>query len=227
MTNDQSQNIISPIVSPAQLKLDHTLKLGVMASGSGSNFEAIARCINNGQLNAQIQVLIYNNPQAKVKDRAERLGIPAVLLNHRDFKSREELDKTIVKVLQENKVEWVIMAGWMRIITRVLLDAFPHQVINIHPSLLPSFRGTHAVEQALAAGVKISGCTVHLATLDVDNGPILIQAAVPVLPDDTPENLHARIQVQEHKIFPQAIALAATLHNTESIGIVQEYDGII
>ena len=209
MTQNQSQNIISPLLSPEQLKSDHTLKLGVMASGSGSNFEVIAQCINHGELNAQIQVLIYNNPQAKVKERAERLGIQAVLLNHRAFKGREELDENIVKVLQENEVEWVIMAGWMRIITHVLLDAFPNKVINIHPSLLPSFKGTHAVEQALAAGVKISGCTVHIATLDVDSGPILIQAAVPVLPDDTPETLHARIQVQEHKIFPQAIALVA------------------
>ena len=207
----QSQNIISPLLSPEQLQLDQTLKLGVMASGSGSNFEVIAQCINHGELNAQIQVLIYNNPKAKVKERAEYLGIPAVLLNHRAFKSREELDENIVRVLQENEVEWVIMAGWMRIITHVLLEAFPNKVINIHPSLLPSFRGTHAIEQALAAGVKITGCTVHMVTLDVDSGPILMQSAVPILPNDTPETLLARIQVQEHRIFPQAIALAAKL----------------
>ena len=207
----QSPNIISPSLSPGQLQLDQTLKLGVMASGSGSNFEVIAQSINHGELNAQIQVLIYNNPQAKVKERAEYLGIPTILLDHRTFKSREELDQNIVRVLQENQVEWVIMAGWMSIITQVLLDAFPNKVINIHPSLLPSFRGTHAVEQALAAGVKITGCTVHLVTLDVDSGPILMQSAVPILPNDTPETLLARIQVQEHIIFPQAIALAAKL----------------
>jgi phosphoribosylglycinamide formyltransferase-1 len=102
----------------------------------------------------------------------------------------------------------------MRIVTPVLIEAFSHRVINIHPSLLPSFRGVRAVEQALEAGVKITGCTVHIATLEVDSGPILIQAAVPILPDDTPETLHARIQVQEHKIFPQAIALAAKRFGT-------------
>ena len=107
------------------------------------------------------------------------------------------------------KVDWVIMAGWMRIVTPVLLQAFPNRVINIHPSLLPSFRGVRAIEQALAAGVKITGCTVHIATVDVDSGPILIQASVPILDRDTPETLHARVQIQEHKILPQAIALAA------------------
>ncbi|MGB3207930.1 MAG: phosphoribosylglycinamide formyltransferase, partial [Crinalium sp.] len=106
-------------------------------------------------------------------------------------------------------VEWVIMAGWMRLITQVLLDNFPNQVINIHPSLLPSFKGVRAVEQALKAGVKIAGCSVHLVSLEVDSGPILMQSAVPVLPNDTHETLHARIQLEEHRILPQAIALAA------------------
>lgn len=200
--------LISPLVSPAELKLDKPLKLGIMASGSGTNFEALAQAIAEGQLNAQIQVLIYNNPEAKVKLRAEKWQIPAVLLNHRQVK-REELDQKIVAVLQQYQVEWVVMAGWMRIVTPVLLDAFPNRVINIHPSLLPSFPGVHGVEEALEAGVKITGCTVHIATPEVDNGPILIQAAVPVLADDTPETLHARIHVQEYKILPQAIAIAA------------------
>ena len=131
------------------------------------------------------------------------------MLNHRDCKSREELDTKIVKTFQEYDVEWVVMAGWMRIVTKVLLDAFPDRVINIHPSLLPSFPGIRAVEQALTAKVKITGCTVHIARLEVDSGPILMQAAVPVLPDDTAETLHARIQVQEHKIMLGAIALIA------------------
>jgi phosphoribosylglycinamide formyltransferase-1 len=201
--------IVSPQLSAKELELDSPLKLGVMASGSGTNFKAIAQSIAAGELKAKIEVLIYNNPQAKAKEKAESWQVPAVLLNHRDYQQREALDREIVQVLQDYQVEWVIMAGWMRIVTPVLLQAFPNRVINIHPSLLPSFRGVRAVEQALAAGVKITGCTVHLATLDVDSGPILIQAAVPVLPDDTAETLHARIQIQEHKIFPQAIALAA------------------
>ena len=185
------------------------LKLGILASGSGSNFEVIAQAIQNQQLNAQVQVLIYNNPEAKAAARAEKYGIPSILLNHRDCKSREELDTKIVKTFQEHDVEWVIMAGWMRIVTQVLLDAFPDKVVNIHPSLLPSFPGIRSVEQALKAGVKITGCTVNIALLEVDSGPILMQAAVPILPDDTAETLHARIQVQEHKIMVGAIALIA------------------
>jgi phosphoribosylglycinamide formyltransferase 1 len=204
-----SLSLISPALQPEDLKLDRTIKLGVMASGSGTNFEALARAIANQELNAQFQVSIYNNPAAQVKQRAEKWNVPAVLLDHRDYKRREDLDREIVKVFQQNQVEWVIMAGWMRIVTSVLLEAFPNRVINIHPSLLPSFKGVRAVEQALEAGVKITGCTVHIASLEVDSGPILLQAAVPVLPDDTPETLHDRIQVQEHLIFAPAIALAA------------------
>jgi phosphoribosylglycinamide formyltransferase 1 len=188
------------------------LKLGVLASGSGSNFEVIAQAIQNQKLNARVHVLIYNNPEAKAATRAEKYGIPSIILNHRDCKSRAELDTKIVKTLQEHDVEWVIMAGWMRIVTQVLLDAFPDKVMNIHPSLLPSFPGIRAVEQALKAGVKITGCTVHIARLEVDSGPILMQAAVPILPDDTAETLHARIQVQEHKIMVGAIALIADLN---------------
>ena len=214
MTDSVSSAIISPPYTLEQLKLDKTIKLGVMASGSGSNFEAIAKAIQQGELNAQIEVLIYNNPKAKVKERAEKYGIPAVLLNHRDFNSREALDQAIVDVFHQNQVEWVVMAGWMRIITKVLLSAFPQRVINIHPSLLPSFKGIKAVEQALAAKVKVTGCTVHLVNLEVDSGPILMQSAVPILPDDTPETLYQRIQIQEHLIITRAIALAAKKSRT-------------
>lgn len=201
--------LISPAIAPEELKLAETLSLGILASGSGSNFAAIAKAIEAGQLNAKIQVLIYNKPKAKAAERAKNLGIPAVLLNHKHYNSREELDLAIVKILQEYKANWVIMAGWMRIVTATLLDAFGDRIINIHPSLLPSFPGIKAVEQALAAGVKVTGCTVHLVCVEVDSGPILMQAVVPILPDDTPDTLHARIQVQEHRIFPPAIALAA------------------
>jgi phosphoribosylglycinamide formyltransferase-1 len=183
--------------------------LGVLASGNGSNLEAIANAINNGELNARITVLIYNNPDAFCATRAERLGIPAVLLDHRLYKNREDLDAAIIEVLRQHSVELAIMAGWMRVITQVLLDAFPHRVLNIHPSLLPSFPGIHAAEQALKYGVKIAGCTVHIVSLEVDSGPILLQASVPVLDDDTPDSLQQRIQVQEHIIYPKAIAAYA------------------
>lgn len=212
MKNQESQSIISPSLSQAELTIKQTVKLGVLASGSGSNFEVIAQRIEEGKLNAEIPVLIYNNPDAKVKERAKKFNIPTVLLNHRDFKRREDLDATIVKVFQEYGVQWVIMAGWMRVVTSVLLNAFPNQVINIHPSILPSFKGIRAIEQAIDAKVKVTGCTVHIASLEVDSGEILMQAAVPVLPNDTPETLHARVQIQEHIIFPQAIALAINNH---------------
>ena len=207
---NSTASLISPEIGFGAIAPTHPpLKLGVLASGSGSNFEVIAQAIQQGQLNAEIPILIYNNPEAKAAARAEKYGIPSILLNHRDCKSREELDTKIVKTFQEYDIEWVVMAGWMRIVTKVLLDAFDDKVINIHPSLLPSFPGIRAVEQALAAKVKITGCTVHIAHLEVDSGPILMQAAVPVFPDDTPETLHARIQVQEHKIMLGAIALIA------------------
>lgn len=207
---DSTLNLISPQVSLNQMRNSKPLKLGIMASGSGSNFEAIAQSIKDGQLNANIEVLVYNNPGIKTVARAEKWGVPAVLLNHRTYKRREDLDTAIVEVMRQYEVEMVVMAGWMRIVTPVLINAFPNRLINIHPSLLPSFKGVRAVEQAIAAGVKITGCTVHFVSLEVDSGSILIQAAVPVLPDDTPETLHARIQIQEHQILPQAIALAAT-----------------
>jgi phosphoribosylglycinamide formyltransferase-1 len=191
--------LISPPLPTVWPRFEQPLNLGVMASGNGSNLEAIAQAIQRGDLHAQIQVVIYNKPGAKVAERAARLGLPAVLLNHRQYISREDLDSDIVTTLRAYGGDWVIMAGWMRCVTAVLIDAFPGRVLNIHPSLLPSFPGLHAVDQALAAGVTVAGCTVHHVEL----------AVVPVEPGDTVETLQARIQVQEHRIYPAAIALAA------------------
>ncbi|MEH1872610.1 phosphoribosylglycinamide formyltransferase [Nostoc sp.] len=210
---DSTLSLVSPSTSDICQQVA-PLKLGIMASGNGSNFDVVAQAIQDGQLNAQIQVLIYNNPSAKAAVKATKRGVEAVLLNHRNYQSREEFDQKIVQTLQHYNVEWVILAGWMRLLTSVFIDAFPDKIINIHPSLLPSFKGIHAVEQALASGVKITGCTVHIACLEMDSGPILMQAAVPVLPDDTAETLHARIQIQEHQILPLAIALAASSSKT-------------
>ncbi len=205
-----SPSLVSPDIPNNSQASSKPIKLGIMASGNGSNFEAVARAIKNGQLNAQIQVLIYNNPDAYAAVRADNWKIKSVLINHRDYKHREELDKQIVQTLHQHGVEWVIMAGWMRLVTQVLIDAFPQKIINIHPSLLPSFKGVRAIEQAIEAKVKITGCTVHLVSLEMDSGKILMQAAVPVLPDDTSDTLHARIQIQEHRILPPAIALAVS-----------------
>ncbi len=208
MNNPLTSAIISPDLNLEELKLDKTIKLGVMASGSGSNFEAIAKAIEAGSLNAKVEVLIYNNPTAKVKQRAEKYNVPHKLLNHREFSSREALDQAIVNVFKEYDVDWIVMAGWMRIVTNELLEAYPQRVINIHPSLLPSFKGINAIEQALEAKVKMTGCTVHLVDLEVDSGQILIQAAVPILPDDDSDSLHQRVQVQEHRIMTRGIAIA-------------------
>jgi phosphoribosylglycinamide formyltransferase-1 len=202
-------SLISPDISLETSQPRKVLKLGVMASGNGSNFEVVAQAIQAGKLNAKIQVLIYNNPTAKAAERSKNHGVEAVLLNHRDYKKREALDQEIVKTFNQYDVDLVIMAGWMRLVTQELIDAFPDRIINIHPSLLPSFKGVRAVEQALEAGVTITGCTVHLLRLEMDSGPIIMQAAVPVLPDDTAETLHARIQIQEHRILPLAIASLA------------------
>lgn len=211
---------ISPLLNPEWLDScpprGQALRLGVLASGTGSNFVAIAQAIAQKRLNAQIQVLVYNNPGAKVGDRADEWGVTKVLCDHREFREREGCDRRILEVLQAHQVEWVIMAGWMRVVTPILIDAFPGRMVNIHPSLLPSFPGTRGVENALKQGVKVTGCTVHLVTLAVDQGPILMQAAVPILPDDSKETLLERIHAQEHCIFPQAIALAATLEQTHN-----------
>jgi len=202
-------SLISPPLNLSDISQPRCLRLGVMASGSGSNFEAIAVAIAQNQLNADVKLVIYNNPDATVKERADLFGVPHLLLNHRDYPSREALDADIVKQFRQAGVEWVIMAGWMRIVTPVLLEAFSGRILNIHPSLLPNFRGVRAIEQALAAGVKVSGCTVHYAEAEVDSGPIVAQAVVPILPGDTVETLHTRIQAQEHRLFPLAIAIAA------------------
>ncbi|RMF26082.1 MAG: phosphoribosylglycinamide formyltransferase [Cyanobacteria bacterium J083] len=205
MLNDY---LISPPQITKTINLTQPLRLGVMASGNGSNFAALAAAISRGELPGEIVVVIYNNPAAKVKLRAEQLGIPAILLNHRQYNTREALDEAIAAELKARNVNWVIMAGWMRIVTTTLINQFPQRIINIHPSLLPSFKGIRAIEQALAAGVKITGCTVHLVSPEVDSGKILIQAAVPILPEDDAVTLHQRVQVQEHRILPLGIKLA-------------------
>lgn len=204
---DTTSHLISPPVPSPLFVPGKPLKLGVLASGSGSNFEAIARTIGDGKLNAQIEILIHNNPKAGVIRRAEKFDVPAILVNHREYNTREAFDAAVVKTLNQYDLDLIVFAGWMRIATRVLVEAFPHKMINLHPALLPSFPGIRGVEQTLEAGVKITGCTVHFVELEVDRGPILMQAAVPVTPDDTRETLHRRIQVLEHQILVGAIAL--------------------
>ncbi len=197
------QSLVSPAIAPTSPA--SPVRLGILASGNGSNFEAIAQAIDQGHLAAELAVVIYNNPDAGVASRAARWQVPAILHDHRQFDSRAALDQTLVNTLRSHTVDWVIMAGWMRRVTQHLIEAFPNRMLNIHPSLLPSFPGLRAVEQALDAGVKIAGCTVHYVELAVDSGPIVMQAAVPVHADDTAASLQQRIQAQEHRIYPAAI----------------------
>jgi phosphoribosylglycinamide formyltransferase 1 len=179
------------------------VKIGVLASGQGSNFQAIVDQTKDTP--AQFAVVVYNNPEAPVRLRAEKLGIPAIFLDHRQFATREALDQAILEVLGEYGVELVLMAGWMRLVTSVLVDAYRGRMVNIHPSLLPSFRGIRAVEQALEYGVQLTGCSVHFVDLEVDSGPIIAQEAVPILTNDTLETLSQRIHEAEHRIYPQVV----------------------
>lgn len=180
-----------------------------MASGHGSNFEAVVQACRGGALQAEVALLVVNRPDCGAQQRAERLGIAWQLLDHRRFASRESLDQALIAAFRAAAIDLVVMAGWMRIVTPLLIDAFPDRLVNIHPSLLPSFRGVDAIGQALASGVRLTGCTAHLVRPEVDSGPVLVQAAVPVLEGDDHDSLAARIQRQEHRILPLAIALAA------------------
>jgi len=185
------------------------LRLGVLASGGGTNLQAIIDRSQDGSLSAEIAVVITNNPGAGALERAAKAGIKTLCINHRDYPTREAFDRAMIAALQEHGVELVVLAGFMRIITQTFIAAFPDRVINIHPALLPAFPGLHVQQQALDYGARFSGCTVHFVDGGVDTGPILIQAVVPVLPDDDAETLAARILEQEHRIYPRAIQLIA------------------
>ena len=184
-------------------------RLAVLASGQGSNFEALVAACRSQHLNAQVVLLVVNNPGCGAEQRAARLGIPCQRINHRDHPNRASLDSAMISACQQAQVDLVVMAGWMRIVTPLLVEAYPDRLLNIHPSLLPSFRGLDAVGQALAAGVQLTGCPAHLVRPEVDAGPVLVQAAVAVLAGDDHRSLSARIQRQEHRILPLAVALAA------------------
>ncbi len=185
------------------------LKIGVLASGRGSNFQAIIDEIESGRIIAKIEILIVDNSDAYAIERAKKHGIPYMYIDPKEFKTKEAFYEKIRDELLSKGVELVILAGFMRIVKKPLLDAFPNRIMNIHPALLPSFPGLHGQKQAVDYGVRISGCTVHFVDEGVDSGPIIIQAAVPVHPDDTEDSLSERILKVEHKIFPEAIRFFA------------------
>jgi phosphoribosylglycinamide formyltransferase 1 len=185
------------------------LKLGVLISGSGSNLQSIIDNIEKGILKATIKIVICNNPHSFGVNRAQKHGLPVVVLKHEDFRTREDFDTELIRILKSNEIDLIVLAGFMRILTPVFLKAFPQKIINIHPALLPSFPGIHGQKDAFEYGVKFSGCTVHFVDEGVDTGPIIIQSVVPVFQDDTRETLAARILKEEHRIYPQAIQFFA------------------
>ena len=185
------------------------MRLGVLASGSGSNLQAILDACAHRSIPAQVAVVISNVAGARALSRAEEAGVPALLLPHGAYPSRDAYDAELVALLRRHQVDLVCLAGFMRLLTPVLLSAFQNRILNIHPALLPAYPGMHAVRQALKGGARVSGCTVHIVDEGTDTGPIVIQAAVPVLDGDTEETLAARILAQEHRIYPRAIGLVA------------------
>lgn len=185
------------------------LRLGILASGRGSNLQAIMDHAAAGRINAEVAVVISDKKDAYALERARLAGIPAGHINYRDFSSKDAYEKSIVDLLQQHRVELVCLAGYMRLVGGVILAAFPNRIMNIHPALLPSFPGLHGQAQALAYGVKFSGCTVHFVDSGMDTGPIILQAVVPVYDEDTVDDLSGRILEQEHRIYPEAIRLFA------------------
>ncbi|HZS38151.1 MAG TPA: phosphoribosylglycinamide formyltransferase [Polyangia bacterium] len=183
--------------------------IGVLVSGSGSNLQAILDAQARGELGGEVRVVISNVAGVRALERARAANVPTRVLPHREFASREAFDDALVAALVEARVEIVALAGFMRIVTRRVLDAFPGRVVNIHPSLLPAFPGLHAQRQALDYGARVAGCTVHFVDEGCDSGPIIAQAAVPVLDGDTEDALAARILGEEHRVYPAALRALA------------------
>ena len=188
------------------------LKLAVLGSGSGSNMQSIVDAIEAGTLDAEIKLVLADVPDARILERAAKHHLPARYLDCAPFKTKLEgsAEERCLAWLKEAGVDTIVLAGFMRIVKKGLLEAFPNRVINIHPALLPAFPGVHSWTQALDYGCKVAGVTVHFVDSGTDSGPILVQKAVPVLEDDTPESLHARIQVQEHIAYPEALRIIAS-----------------
>lgn len=182
---------------------------GALISGSGTNLQAIIDRIAARQLDCDLRLVVSNRPEAAGLARAEGAGVPTRVIDHRGFPAREDFDRAVVQALRDAGVELVVLAGFDRLISRVFLEAFPSRILNIHPALLPSFKGLHAQRQAVEYGVRIAGASVHFVDEHTDHGPIIVQGAVAVEPDDTEETLRARILAVEHEIYPLAIQLFA------------------
>ncbi len=181
---------------------EQSFVLGVLVSGSGTNLQALLDAIEAGSLKAKVGVVVSNVATAKALDRAKAARVPAIVVDHKAFASREAFDAAVVEVLQAHRVDCVVLAGFMRLVTPTVLDAFPNRVVNVHPALLPAFPGVRAQRQALEYGVSITGCTVHFVDAGTDTGPIIAQAPIPVLDTDDEATLTARILQKEHELLP-------------------------
>jgi phosphoribosylglycinamide formyltransferase-1 len=182
-------------------------RIAVFLSGRGSNFTAIREAVRKGGIDADIGLVFSNKEDAPGLVKAREWGLETLSLNPKLFAAREDYDRAIIRELEQRRIDLVCLAGYMRVLTPEFCDAFKHRLINVHPALLPSFPGLHVQQKAIDWGVRFSGCTVHFVAAEVDMGPIILQAAVPVLQDDTEETLAARILVEEHRIYPEAIRL--------------------
>lgn len=189
--------------------MNRRIRLGVLISGSGTNLQAIIDASANGSLDAEIAVVISNHASARGLERARNHGVAAVYLDRGDYETNQAYNAAIRDTLREHLVDLVVMAGYMRLLGKEVLDAYPMRVVNIHPALLPSFAGAHGIEDAFAYGVKVTGVTVHFASEIFDEGPILAQEAVVIAEDDTPESLEEKIHAVEHRLYPAALQLIA------------------
>ena len=198
---------VSCILYPASMA---STRLGILFSGTGSNMKSIVAACEAGEVPAEVGVVISNRVDAPGITWATEHGLETAVLSHRDFADREAHDRAVVDRLQEAGADWVCLAGYMRLLSVVFVDAYPNRILNIHPALLPSFPGLHGQRQAWEYGVKVSGCTVHLVDLELDHGPIVIQRSVPVFSDDDEDRLSARILEQEHIAYPEALKALLT-----------------
>jgi len=183
------------------------MRFAVFASGRGTNLQAIIRAVKKGKINAELALVISDNKDSYALKRAKRAKIKTLVIEAKNFSSREDYDAEIVKILEQERIDFIVLAGFMRIITSVLISKFRNKILNIHPALLPSFKGTHAIADAFNYGVRFTGVTVHFVDEKMDHGPIILQGLVKIKEDDTAESLEAQIHKVEHKIYPQAIQL--------------------
>jgi len=214
---DKSFNyIISPEISEFR-RFSPKLKIGVLASGNGTNFQELINLSEKGELDIDIKVLITNKDNAGCIERAKNSEIPYKIVRSRDFQEKELFESEIINTLIKYNIELIVMAGWMKIVTPFFINKFKNKIINIHPSLLPAYKGGSAIKDSLSNGSKITGCSVHFVDEEVDSGSLIIQAALSVSNDDNIETLSKKIQILEHKILPQSISHAGFLIRSNSM----------